>query len=99
MPKNRVCWWVQRLYKVLVQDGLVAAEDLDHYKGKSLRAGATSAGAAAGVRKRVAAGHLRMRSVRTLDSYDKLLEQDRGAMSRALNSLVAGAASRRKSDT
>ena len=57
--------------------------------GKSLRAGSTTAGAAAGVRSKVAAAHLRMKSEGTLKSYDKLLEKDKGAMSRAINGLVA----------
>ena len=88
LQKARSTTLVQALYKQLAAVGLADRADLKLYTAKSMRVGAVSAAAAAGVRRAVAAQHMRMRSVETLDRYDRVLPSERGVVSRVMRAQV-----------
>jgi hypothetical protein len=88
LQKARSTTLVQALYKQLAAVGLAERADLKLYTAKSMRVGAVSAAAAAGVRRAVAAQHMRMRSVETLDRYDRVLPSERGVVSRVMRAQV-----------
>ena len=64
-------------------------EKLKLYTGKSGQVGARSAVAACGIQ--VASEHFRMLSEQTLQKYDRMLSQERGAASRAMRGRVEAA--------
>ena len=90
MPKDRPCRVVKAIFTALAEDGLVAHEDVAFYSARSCRAGAVSAAAAAGVRRQVAAEQFRMQSERTLSHYDRMLREEKGVVSRAMQRMVDG---------
>ena len=92
MPEYRPTAVVKAVFGELAVAGLMTQEDAAFYTARSCRAGAVAAAAAAGVRAQVAADHLRMRSQRTLLAYDRVLGQEKGAASRALQGAVEAAA-------
>ena len=88
MPKDRPCRVVKAIFTALADDGLVAHEDVAFYSARSCRVGAVSAAAAAGVRRQVAAEQFRMQSERTLSHYDRMLREEKGVVSRAMQRMV-----------
>ena len=69
---------------------MIAEEEVTFYSARSCRAGAVSAAAAAGVRRQVAAEQFRMQSERTLSHYDRMLREEKGVVSRAMQRMVEG---------
>ena len=88
IKKYRVSLLVRLLYAQLAARGVVPEEDVHLYSSKSLRAGAVTGAAAAGCRAMVTAKHLRC-TVGNLPNYDRVLQEERGGVSRALNQMVA----------
>jgi hypothetical protein len=84
LQKARSTTVVQQVFAQVARAGLVKEEDLRLYTAKSMRVGAVSAAAAGGVREAVAASHMRMKSVGTLQSYDHVLGQEKGMVSRVM---------------
>ena len=71
--------------------GLVEQAKLMWYTGKIGRVEAVSAAAACGIQAQVAAEHFRMLSEQTLQKYDRMLSQERGAVRRAMQGRVEAA--------
>jgi hypothetical protein len=93
MPDGKPNEWVHAVFDALAADGLLVEDDeAEGYTARSCRAGTVSAAAAGGVRKHVAAEHVRMRAESTLLEYDRVLEGEVGATSRALQGRVSVAA-------
>ena len=84
LPEYRVNHIVKEVYKELAKARVVPVDGLEGYTARSCRAGAVSAAAAGGVRRQVAADHLRMKSEMTLGKYDRALGKEHGAASRAM---------------
>ena len=88
MRKYRPGKYVEKVFEALKAAGHADMEGV--WTTKCMRAGAISAAAAAGCRRKVAAGHMRMQSEATADHYDQVLEMEKGEVSRAINQLVEG---------